>query len=135
MAIIDWSEQLSVGIAHIDDQHRKLIEMINNLHDHVIRGNAQELVGPVLGQLVAYAKNHFAIEEVLFRQNGYPDAAAHEQEHQAFRQQAAALESDFIAGKAPVTQKTMGFLRGWLLNHIMGTDMKYKPFLNAKGIH
>jgi hemerythrin-like metal-binding protein len=134
MAFIEWSERLSVGIAYIDGQHGKIVQLINKLHDSIIRGHGQELPGPVLAELVAYAKTHFAVEELLFRQHHYPDAPEHEKEHAAFRQQAAALEADFVSGKAALTQKTMGFLRSWLLNHIMGTDMKYKPFLNAKGV-
>lgn len=135
MPIMTWNDSYSTGIAASDQQHKKLIELINTLHDAMAQGQAKAALGKILGELVTYCASHFAMEEKLFDTHGYPDAAAHKEKHQKMTAKVLALQQQFEQGKAMMTLEVMEFLQQWLDKHILGTDKKYGPFLNSKGVH
>lgn len=134
MAFLTWSDQYLVHIAEIDNQHKKLFDMVNEMHDSMRAGKGNEVLGKVLKGLTDYVKTHFATEERLMTMHGYSDYAKHKQEHDKLTQAALALYNDFVAGKPVVTFELMTFLKNWLSDHIQGTDKKYGPFLNSKGV-
>lgn len=135
MPLIVWSEKLSVGIKSIDDQHKKLVALLNQLHDGMMAGKGKEVVGNVLKGLVDYTANHFRYEEELFARTGYADAAAHKKDHAELVRQVVAIQKKYEqTGPAVITIQVMNFLKDWLTAHILGTDMKYGPHLIAKGI-
>jgi hemerythrin len=134
MPIMSWTDAYSVGIAEIDKQHKKLIDLINALHDAMAKGHAKNVIGKILGELIAYCSNHFAAEEKLFDQHGYPDTADHKEKHHKMTAKVLALQQQFEQGKATITLDVMDFLQQWLDKHILGTDKKYGPFMNSKGV-
>jgi hemerythrin len=134
MSFIQWNDELSVGIPSIDQQHRKLIAMINQLSDAMAQGKGRDMVQPVLKMLSDYAVSHFQTEEALFAKHEYPDRYAHANEHNRFANQVAAFQQQYIAGSAPLSVELLDFLRRWLLSHIMGSDKKYAPHLKSKGV-
>ncbi len=134
MALITWSDRMSVGVERIDKQHRQLIDLLNCLHGEMLAGRGLQAVLEVLNNLVQYTKTHFATEEMLFRNHGYPQAQAHKQEHDELTDKAAALAREVSSGRATLTLPAMNFLKDWLANHILKSDMAYKPFFAAKGI-
>ena len=134
MPIMSWTDTYSTGIAEVDKQHKKLIDLINDLHDAMAKGQAKNVLGKILGELVTYCANHFAMEESLFDKHGYPDAADHKEKHQKMASKVIALQREFEQGKAMMTIEVMDFLQQWLDKHILGTDKKYGPFLNSKGV-
>jgi hemerythrin len=136
MPLMTWTPKLSVGVAVLDDDHKKLVGMINELYDAMQAGHGKESLGPILGRLVDYTKVHFAREEKLFSQTGYAEAVPHKQQHDALTRQVLDVQRKYAAGAAAtVSLEVMHFLRDWLINHIQGTDQKYRTHLNAKGIH
>ena len=135
MPIMSWSDAYSTGIAEIDQQHKKLIDLINSLHDAMSKGHGKEVLGKILGELITYCASHFAVEEKLFDKHGYPDAAEHKEKHQKMTSKVLDLQKQFAQGKATLTLEVMDFLQQWLDKHILGTDKKYGPFLNSKGVH
>jgi hemerythrin len=130
-----WTNEMGVGVVALDDDHKKLIGIINQLHFEMEEGHDKKVLGAVLDQLVDYAKSHFAREEsMLFRAN-YPDAPEHRMEHERFIREITALRERFSnAPAATLDMELMSFLRNWLDNHVEGADKKYGPFLNARGI-
>ena len=134
MAFFNWDAKFSVGVASVDEQHKKLVGMVNTLYDAMQVGKANDVIGKLLSDLITYTKTHFADEEKLMQTNGYPDFAAHKQLHDALTKQVIATEQAFKAGKAPSAVELGKFLKDWLINHIQGTDKKYGPFLNEKGV-
>ncbi len=135
MPLMVWNEKLSVGIKSIDDQHKKLVALLNQLHDGMMAGKGKEVVGNVLKGLVDYTTNHFRYEEDLFTRNGYADAAAHKKAHADLVPQVVEIQKKYEqSGPATLTIQVMNFLKDWLTVHILGTDMKYGPYLIAKGI-
>jgi hemerythrin len=134
MALIQWNDGLSVNIVEIDQQHRKLVEMINNLNDAMRQGKGKESLSKIINGLITYAGTHFRTEEKYFDQFGYPDTGKHKQEHKGFTQKVAAFKKDFEGGKRTLSTEVMMFLSDWLQDHIKVVDKKYGPFLNAKGL-
>jgi hemerythrin len=134
MNLINWNDDLSVHIKEIDEQHRKLIDMINNLHSAMGSGRGNEAMGKVLAGLVDYTKTHFATEERLMAKHTYSGYLSHKAQHDALTKQVIDLYTKFQEGKAMVTVEVMNFLKDWLTKHIQDSDKKYGPFLNGKGV-
>jgi len=134
MAFIDFSEKLSVQVSIIDDQHKKLIAIINDLHDAMAAGKGKIVINDVLLRLVDYTKMHFSTEERLMAQHNYPDRLAHETQHIELVSQVGQLYNKVIEGKVSVTLDTMVFLKDWLNHHILETDKKLGAFLAGKGV-
>jgi hemerythrin len=130
-----WSDDLSMGIDTIDNQHRWLVDATNRLHTEVIKPEPDRAVlGEILEGLVDYTMNHFVLEEELFQRFGYPEDVAHKAEHDAFTAQAMNLLLQFEDG-ASVGPAVLDFLKEWLLHHIMKVDKAYAPFLREKGVN
>ena len=134
MAYLEWKAEFSVGILSIDRQHQQLVRMLNELYDGMSEGQGQEALGKVLSELGAYCVTHFATEERLMTQHGYPDLAAHKEIHDKMTAKVSALIADYKAGKAKMSVGVAGFLKDWLTKHIQQTDKKYGPFLKEKGV-
>ncbi|MBI5307325.1 MAG: hemerythrin family protein [Planctomycetes bacterium] len=134
MAFITWNDGLSVNVKEIDAHHKKLIGLINQLHDSMLEGKGKEASGKILSALVDYTASHFTYEEKLFKQYGYPEYDAHRKDHEDLIRQVKDFKSQFDKGTLGLTLKLMTFLKDWLNNHILGTDKKYVVFLNSKGV-
>jgi len=134
MAIMEWGPALSVNVKQFDDQHKKLVVMVNQLHDAMKVGKGSEVLGPILNSLISYTASHFADEERLMQQHGYLDLAKHKAEHDKLTKQVLDLQKQYQTTKSALSMAVMTFLKDWLANHIQGEDKKYGPFLNGKGI-
>ena len=135
MALISWKADYSVNIAEIDQQHKKLIDMINDLHTAMSEKRGKEVVGDVLKKLADYTVFHFTAEERLLRTNEYPEYEEHKDKHEKMTAKVLALQDDVKSGKLTVSMEVMNFLKNWLDKHILGTDMQYSGFLNGKGVN
>lgn len=134
MSMFTWDDTLSVNIEEIDAQHQKLVELINELHDAMLQGHANQVIGVVIAELTKYTQSHFSSEERLMKAHGYPGLRQHKKEHDQLLAQVNELNYRSQAGYTVVSLVVLNFLKNWLVNHIQGTDMQYKPFLNDKGI-
>jgi len=134
MTLITWSDNYSVKVKEIDNQHKKLADLINQLHDAMKEGKGKEIIGNVLNELVNYTVYHFGYEEKLFDKYGYPEAKIHAREHNDLVEKVKLYVKDYQSGKGVLTLEIMNFLRGWLMNHIGDTDKKYSSFFIAKGL-
>ena len=135
MAIIQWKDNLSVNISEIDEQHKMLVTMINDLHDAMKLGKGKDALGDILNNLATYTVGHFGTEEKYFEQFDYPDTLSHRKEHQAFTEKVTGFIGSFNDGKAVLSMDVMSFLKDWLINHIQGSDKQYGPFLNSHGLN
>ena len=134
MALIDWNPLYSVKVKKFDDQHKKLIDLINQLHDAMKAGDGNSMLGTILHSLTTYTRDHFREEINTLQVNGYPDVARHKTEHDKFVSQVLELQKKYQSGQALLTLSTRSFLKDWLVNHIQAEDKKYGQFCNAKGI-
>jgi len=134
MALIQWNDSLSVKVAEIDQQHKRLIAMINELHDAMKQGKGKDVLGKIINGLSSYAVMHFSTEEKYFDRFGYPETESHKKKHVAFVKKVLEFKDGFEKGELNLTLNVMNFLSDWLKNHIMGTDKKYSQFFNEKGL-
>ena len=134
MAFFDWSDELSVNIEKIDSEHKRLVEMLNELFETAMAENAAVVLGNILTGMVDYAGTHFATEERYMTEYGFPGYAEHKAEHDASVAKAVDLLERYQVHPEVLSAETAVFLKGWLGHHIMGTDKLYGPFLNDKGV-
>src|SRR5665647_697844 len=99
MPLIQWTSILSVNVAEIDQQHQKLIALINNLNDAMRKGKGKESLAEIIDELSNYAANHFAFEEKYFDKFGYPAATSHKLEHTNFVKKVSEFKNGFDGGR------------------------------------
>ncbi|MBF0538077.1 MAG: hemerythrin family protein [Nitrospirae bacterium] len=134
MQFIDWSAKLAVNVSEIDKQHKKLVDIVNELYAAMQAGKGAAVMGKVLSELITYTKDHFAYEEKLMLQHKYNDMTKHKTEHDKLTKQVLDLQKQFADGKMVVTIEVMNFLKKWLGEHILDKDKLFAAFLNQKGI-
>jgi len=132
--IMPWKDEYAVGIKQIDEQHKRLVRLLNELNQAMADGKGREVMTGILSQLVDYTKGHFATEERLMQGYLYPGYAAHKLEHDQLTKTVLKFQQDVNSGKAVMSIEVLDFLKNWLRNHILGTDKRYAPFLNSKGV-
>lgn len=134
MALIEWTENFSVKIKEIDDQHKMLVSLINSLHQALVDGEGNNHVEEIISGLVEYTENHFKTEENFFEEFDYPEKDAHKQEHIDFVRKVSIFKTEFENKEVMLTIEVLEFLSSWLQDHILGEDMKYSGFLVEKGL-
>ncbi len=134
MEKIYWDKSYSVGLHEIDKQYQRLIEIINQLIDAQGASVQSEEISDILTNMMSYAFYHFQDEENLMSKYNYPEYGTHRKEHMGFIQKTAELSSDAIDLEKNVPSEMLLFLKDWLLNHILKSDMQYKDFFKEKGL-
>jgi hemerythrin len=134
MSFITWKDSMSVNVKEIDDQHKKLISLINELHEWIRAGEKKDILGDMLEELINYTKYHFSAEERRMKQFSYIGYVEHKHEHDDFTDKVMSLKEKYDKGQGALSEEVSSFLKDWLTNHILGTDKKYTPFFNSKGL-
>jgi len=134
MPLFGWKDEFSVKVGLFDTQHKKLIDMVNELYDAMKAGKGSDVLGKIFLSLAEYTANHFKDEENLMLQHKYSDYYKHKKEHDELTTQVAELKQKFTDKKMFVTIELMNFLKDWLLHHIMETDKSYGDYFNEKGV-
>jgi hemerythrin len=134
MEYIKWDDKLSVNIASIDIQHKKLIEVINDFYDGIGKKRNKEIINDLLYQLKRYSINHFQTEELLMKRYFYQGYKEHKEEHDEFALKIDELQKKVNEGKMVLSIELTSFLKDWITNHILITDKAYSAFLNGCGV-
>lgn len=134
MALVDWSTKLELGIPSVDSQHQRLVEILNTLDESKRRGKGSRVMGDLLQQLIDYTVEHFAHEEKLMTEAGYPQLDLHMVQHRQLVEKVLHFQHQFRSGGQRITKELMGFLKYWLESHILKDDMAYGDFMAAGGI-
>lgn len=132
MAMFPWDDKYKTNHLTIDTDHKKLVELINQLADAMQAGKGRDVCGKVLNELVNYTKTHFANEEKLMAAHGYVKTAEHKAEHAKFVQEVADFKGKFDSGALTVTSSLLNFLRDWLINHILNSDKALVQAISRK---
>lgn len=133
--LMTWDPTMSVGVHVLDEDHRKLIAMINELHAAMLDGHGNEVVGSILRRLANYTVEHFQREEKYFELTKYPGAEGHKRQHEKLKATVMAEIQKFQVGTTGLGMETLTFLRDWLKHHIQETDKAYSAHLNAHGVN
>jgi hemerythrin len=131
---MEWQDNFSVNIKEIDQQHRKLVEMINSLYEAMAAKKGREAHKAIIDGMVDYAAVHFRTEDRYMTRYNYPATLTHQKEHENFTAKAMDLKERASRDGFILTLEIMNFLRDWLQNHILGTDKQYSSFFNERGI-
>jgi hemerythrin-like metal-binding protein len=129
--VFEWNDKFSVGIPEIDEQHKKLFEIISTVFDGIAERNDRELLKTAFDKILDYTKYHFATEEGYFVKFNYPDAVEHKQQHAKLIEETLALKEQYGEGSLGVNLELIDFLTHWLQRHILLHDKKYAPFCSA----
>ncbi len=131
---VEWKEALATGIKEIDDQHKELINIINQLLEACNQGKGKEEVGKVIKFLEDYVISHFKAEENIQLKYNYPDYAAHKAQHEHFIREFIKLKSQFDnhgVSSFFVVDINRAVVE-WLIQHICKTDVVLGKFLKTK---
>ncbi len=134
MSLITWNTSYAVGVAEIDTQHQKLVDLINKLHDAMKAGKSNTVLGGLLSDLVSYTGYHFATEEKYFDKFHYAESPAHRAEHRKLVAEVVEFQKKFKSGAASISMDLMEFLKKWLTDHIAGSDRKYVACFKENGL-
>ncbi len=132
-AFIEWSDALSIGVREIDDQHKHLAYMVNELNEGISGGWGKEAREHVLTELIEYTRVHFATEESLMSISAYPGAAKHKKQHESLIDTVNDHVKKYSDDPKASSYDLLFFLKKWLVNHIMGEDKNLGEYLIKKG--
>lgn len=123
-----WTEDFSVGVEQIDEQHQRLIRMINRLVAEPHAKTQSETVSDLLYNMTKYANEHFTTEEAMMRQCNYPQIEEHISQHRAYRKKIVAFCTATMNHVETVPDAMLHFLSEWWTDHVRTSDMAYKPY-------
>ncbi len=134
MAYFNWQPVLETGISEIDQQHQRLVAMINSLHDAMSKGQGQDVLSGLVQEMIEYTQVHFSTEEKLMEQYRYPQTMEHKNLHMKFVDQVVQFKQKLDAGQPIATSEVMGFLKDWLFQHIAKSDKGYVTLFKSQGL-
>jgi hemerythrin-like metal-binding protein len=129
-----WDPSCSVNVTELDQQHQELFRTVAELEHALRTGRADAVINTLLEKVIEHTINHFAAEERLMEECGYPGLDAHRRDHQELSQKLTMFNLSNLAGVPGVPAALLVFLQGWLQDHILKTDKEYSGFLNKRGV-
>lgn len=132
ISLLRWSDRYSVGNNDIDNDHRRLFEIINMLQEMQLTGDNAGQFAEVLSSLFDYSMYHFNREEEYMNQISYDEIEAHRNEHKKYIVKISTFNSDFFSVRRPDETDVIEFLTNWWTNHILKSDVKYELFKSQK---
>lgn len=128
---LTWEPSYSFHVEVIDDQHRKLFDIVNHLIDvfeATCDGNSNDLL-PVINELLEYLSVHFHSEEMIMMNAMYPDFSSHSKEHRKFIDEVLKLLKDYKEGHADLGFNMLVFLKNWVRDHTTTLDVQCGEYL------
>ena len=135
MPKVQWEEAYSVHVKEMDDQHKILFEIINNLHEALMAEDAVDLAEAkekAINRLGEYLIEHFSTEEEYMQSIGYPGLDQHQKEHQNFLQRLEKHKEGLQSINGLLPTEVMKILVTWLQDHLLGEDQKFSQFSMVK---
>lgn len=130
MAFINFTKKNMINVPEIDDQHKKLFDILNELHAATVEGQEQSALVKIFDDLISYTVEHFDCEEEYMKKYEFSGYEKHKQEHDELTGQAVELQKLFKSGSATISFDLLDFLHDWLNDHTMGTDTDMGDYLS-----
>jgi hemerythrin-like metal-binding protein len=135
MPFIVWTNEMSVDVKMLDNDHKTLAILINDLHGGLMAGRDSKALEHIFDELIACARVHFANEERLLDETGYSGAAEHKQDHEQKIKLLLTLQARFqIAKESADYLEVLDQLKEWLFAHTKGIDKEFVAHLKASGV-
>ena len=129
MAVIKWRESYNTNVKQFDEEHKKIVELINTMFQAMRDKSDKEVTAKVCADLLSYTQIHFKNEEQAMASVGYPYLEEHVAEHNRLKEKVEGFQvqtdEDFFRGATELYH----FLRKWLVDHIQVVDKKYSSYL------
>ncbi|QLH39720.1 MAG: hemerythrin family protein [Defluviicoccus sp.] len=130
MTLLCWRDSLSLNVPAVDQDHKRLFELLNRLRFLDLAGDDPQAIGDVLAELLLYTQTHFRREERLMALGNYPGLAAHARIHRQFTDQVSEIAARFRANPSTLRVRDIyQMLVDWLVDHVLGEDMRLKPYI------
>ena len=129
MGLCEWKDSYSVQVPSMDVQHKKLFSLVDQLYDAMRASKTDEVMKTVLPSLLSYTKTHFAAEEKMLKDAGYPGLAEQQDYHRQFTAKIEATIEKYNVNKIAPSVTLTTFLKDWLTSHIQVKDKQYGTFL------
>ncbi len=131
---MQWTEDLSVGVARIDEQHRELFRRINVLVDAINNARCKYTIDSTIDFLAEYAATHFSQEEEVMEAAGYPEFAEHRAQHAIFMKALTDLGNQAAKPREKgssydLSVETNRVVVDWIIAHIMRVDKKLGAYI------
>jgi len=133
MIQVVWDKSFEIGIEKIDNQHKKLFEIINKLSASVELGEGEHVYNTLYRDLADYLIEHFGTEEMLMDKWHYPEAESHIAAHNGFVDKVKDFQKKAESGVETVNKEILQYLLDWLIKHIKAVDLEMGEFLVSKG--
>ncbi|MCW8962552.1 MAG: bacteriohemerythrin [Gammaproteobacteria bacterium] len=135
MALFNWDDEFSVSVMTMDNHHKKIFDIINQMHEAMKSGAGEEAVAKIINELLTYTDFHFKEEEKLMEQCNFPGIAAQKSSHTAFIKKLTEFKESADQGRAIfVVSKVSKLGVDWLKDHILTMDKQYTESMNTAGI-
>ncbi|MFP4475094.1 MAG: bacteriohemerythrin [Desulfatibacillaceae bacterium] len=131
MAYFDWTPDLETGVERMDMEHRKLVDMLNELFEAMMNLKGRAARDKVIMDLIEYTRTHFATEEEYMSRYSYPEFEAHKRKHDGFALKVRGIEIQLKNGEDVPTSDVSRLMREWLRDHILYTDKKLGEYLTS----
>ncbi|HCV42741.1 MAG TPA: hemerythrin [Bacteroidetes bacterium] len=132
MATLVWKDVYSVGVEDLDQQHKRLLDLVNELTTMDRKKIDNKAIFTALNELVAYAQTHFDTEEGYMTRFEFPHLAAHQREHVAFAAKVFNFAQRLEQNDPHLHATVVDFLKTWYTSHVLGTDREYIEYLVPK---
>jgi hemerythrin-like metal-binding protein len=128
--IAPWKAEYTVGVDEMDSQHKRILDLINQLHAALKRGESGSAMGTVLKDLIKYTEFHFAEEEEILERVHYAELPAQRKAHVALVSKLKEAQKRWEAGDVTASPEVMNLVATWLPQHILKMDKQYGPAVN-----
>ncbi len=133
MPTIEWNTQYNVGLKEFDDDHQKLVHLLNKTYDLFMHNESNNNLIMVIDDLVNYSRYHFAEEERLMKKTFYPGLEMQSYQHAIFSKKVVEFQENYHDGVADLSLEIFTFLKAWLINHIVDSDKEFGYFIASNG--
>jgi len=142
MEFLEWNDEtMGVGIKLIDNQHKELLKIINQLSTSIYKNSQRKELVIIIDELIEYAKYHFSTEESLFDIYNYNEKLVHKKEHTLFvikfidiKDKILNSELYLMRNAVEIAEDVFTYIIKWFLNHVAGKDRKYIELFRENGI-
>ena len=124
MNLLQWKPEYSVGIASMDDEHREMIELINDTYARLESDSDAAQVEECLGEIFSTISMHFALEERIMRKAHYAEYPAHKNDHEDLLDQIRDLMDDFASNPGEGAKQLEQELSAWFASHFSTFDAR-----------
>ena len=131
----EWSDAFRVGVEKLDEEHRRLFALVNDLSDTIGRTGRIEGHEKQKKELLDFTRLHFQSEESLMETHGYPRLETQRNDHHALLERLERFAGAEERRLRPRAQTAVDYLKDWLIRHTLIEDLKYREFFEERGIH